>query len=312
VFTMGEALAVFASSRTGPLRTGRSFELRIAGSESNVAIGLARLGHTVAWVGRIGDDELGQAIRRELRAEGVDTTGVVVDGSAPTALMIKERRTADVSRVAYYRGGSAGSHLMPADVPTEVVTAASLTHLSGITAALSESALDAAGYAATLARSADRLISFDVNYRSALWSRSAASTALLPLVRAADLLFVAHEDLAMLSDEVDPMLAPEALSALGPRQVIVTRGRDGAVGWIDGERYVQPALPVTTVDPVGAGDAFAAGYLAAMMSRASPEARLRQGAAAAALVVGVDGDWEGFPSAAELELVSLSSGHVRR
>jgi 2-dehydro-3-deoxygluconokinase len=312
MFTMGEGLAVFAGSGTGPLRNGGNFTLKVAGSELNVAIGVARLGLGAAWVGRIGADEFGRAILRTLRAEGVDTSAVPTDPSAPTALMIKERRTADVSRVVYYRAGSAGSRLAPADVPVELVRASRLTHLTGITPALSGTAGEAVMCAAITARAAERTVSFDINYRSALWSAPEASASLVPLVRLSDVVFVGADDLALLVDEEDPALGARAVAALGPRQVVVTMGSEGSVAWIDGETYRQPALPVTTVDPVGAGDAFAAGYLAAMLSGGAAERRLLQGATTAALVVGVDGDWEGSPSSAELALAGFSRGHVHR
>ena len=108
--TLGETLAVLTATRVGPLRYASALALGVAGCESNVAIGVARLGHPSWWVGRVGDDELGRAVLSRLRGEGVDVSRAVVDPGGPTAWMIKERRSADLARVVYYRAGSAGSN----------------------------------------------------------------------------------------------------------------------------------------------------------------------------------------------------------
>jgi hypothetical protein len=114
VVTCGETMACLSTAQAGPLRTGGTLRLGIAGSESNVAIGLARLGHVVAWIGRVGEDELGELVLRTLRAEGVDVSHARREAGAPTGLMIKERRVGAVTRVHYYRAGSAGSRLRAA------------------------------------------------------------------------------------------------------------------------------------------------------------------------------------------------------
>lgn len=312
LFTIGETLAVLSSTRTGPSRHGRSFELGFAGSESNVAIGAARLGVGSKWVGRVGNDELGMAVVAGVRGEGVDTSGAVIDDAAPTALMLKERRTADLARVVYYRARSAGSRLGPGDVSGSDIGQADLTHLTGITAALSETAREAAFFAAHAAKQAGRAVSFDVNYRSALWTRAEASEVLGQFAKLADVVFVSEEDLDLLVDAPDANSGAPAVAALGPTEVVITRGRQGAIAWIEGTLVSQPALAVTAVDPVGAGDAFAAGYLAGRLLGSTPEQRLRQASVAAAFVVGAQGDWEGFPLASELHLLDLPHGHVRR
>src|SRR4051794_23708787 len=133
VVTFGEVLAALHGS--GPLRLGGTMQLTVAGSESNVAIGLARLGHQVTWIGRVGDDELGRLALRTLRAESVDVSPAIVDDSAPTGLLLFEPRIADITRVTYYRTGSAGSRVTADDVLPHLTDAVEIVHATGVTAA---------------------------------------------------------------------------------------------------------------------------------------------------------------------------------
>src|SRR5450756_838730 len=156
VVTLGETMVSF---RTGtPLRLGGTMTMTMAGAESNVAIGLARLGHMVRWGGRVGDDEVGTFILRTMRAESVAVDTVVVDPQRSTGLMLAERRVADVSRVSYYRAGSAGSALSPADAAACLADAPRILHLTGITPALSASAAEAVTEAVRLARRAGAFV----------------------------------------------------------------------------------------------------------------------------------------------------------
>ncbi|GAP60075.1 2-dehydro-3-deoxygluconokinase [Arthrobacter sp. Hiyo1] len=139
VVTLGETMALMASDKAGPLAHASTMSLGIGGSESNVAIGLQRLGVQAVWCSRIGADSLGQLVEREIRAEGV-VVHVTVDDDAPTGLMVKERRTPTAQKVAYYRSGSAGSRIAPDDVDERLIAGAALLHVSGITPALSPQA----------------------------------------------------------------------------------------------------------------------------------------------------------------------------
>ena len=169
VVTLGETMAVLAAPRAGRLRDMKSLQLSAAGSESNVAIGVCRLGYSASWTGRVGADELGQMILALLRAEGVDVSRSVIEPSVQTALMFKERRGPNVARVTYYRRGYAGSRLSIEDLDESLISAARVLHVTGITLALSETARSATYRAVEIARSAAVPVSFDFNYRSALW-----------------------------------------------------------------------------------------------------------------------------------------------
>ncbi len=312
VVTLGETMALVSNTEAGPLRQGDLLRLSFAGAESNVAIGLARLGHRVGWVGRVGDDAFGRMILAGLRGEGVDVSKAQVDLETRTAVMVKERRTADAVRVGYYRRGFAGSRLSPADVDDAYVAGARVLHVTGITPALSETADAAVERAVELARRAGVLVSFDVNYRSALWSPDQAGARLRRLVPRVDLVFASLDETALLvGEQPGPEHTAKALAGLGPREVVVKLGSRGALAYVDGTVQRRPAVPVRAVDPVGAGDAFVAGYLAALLDGGDVADRLDLATRTGAFAVTVAGDWEGAPTRAELGLLG-GDGLVQR
>ena len=295
LFTLGETMGLVSAGDIGPLEYARSFSFGIGGAESNVAIGVARLGGAATWLGRVGPDATGDLIDRRLRAEGVRTLAVRDD--AFTGLMVKHRRSGEQTRVDYHRTGSAGSRLNPADLPAADLGAATILHVTGITPALSDSARATVFQAVETARAAGVPVSVDVNYRSKLWSRFDAAPVLRDLVSRADVVFAGPDEAALFVDDADPVAG---LARLGPSEVVVKDGPRGCTALIDGERLSLPALPVTVVDPVGAGDAFVAAYLAARMAGDDAAARLRLAIAAGAFAVTVPGDCEGLPRRADL------------
>lgn len=311
VITLGETMALLTSDGVGPLPHARSLGVGIGGAESNVAIGLKRLGVPAAWIGRVGDDSLGQLIERELRAEGLDVR-CTRDGSAPTGLMIKERRTPTAIRVSYYRNDSAGSRLCREDIPSDLFARARLLHLTGITPALSASASDAVQYAIDCARSAGAAVSFDLNYRSSLWSTDAARPVYLDLIAQCDVVFAGVDEAAIVvEDDDDPLLLADRLVQLGAGQAVIKLGASGCVALVDGEKYHQPAVPIHPVDTVGAGDAFVAGYLAELLAGKPVPQRLVTAVRTGAFACLVPGDWEGLPSRSELPLLEASEPVIR-
>ncbi|WP_308166876.1 sugar kinase [Nocardia albiluteola] len=328
--TLGETMVALSSARPGPLRGARSLDLSMAGAEATVAIGIARLGHPATWIGRLGDDELGESVRAALRGQGVRVLARA-DAQAPTGLMIKERRTVDVSRVHYYRAGSAGSRLSPDDIDAEVIAQHGILHITGITPALSDTAASAVRTAVRAARAADVMVSFDVNYRSRLWTEAAAREQLSAVARLADIVFASVDELGLVTDGplADPVAAAATLLDEGPARIVLTDGARGAISVgvsargsagslgsavaIPGISVLrQPALPVRVADPVGAGDAFVAGYLSAVLDGLEETDRMHRAAAVAAICVGSEGDWEGLPTRAELTLAGLGGGTVAR
>ncbi|MFI7599334.1 sugar kinase [Actinoplanes sp. NPDC049681] len=305
LLTFGETMGLVSADGIGPFEHARGFGFGIGGAESNVAIGVARLGLPARWIGRVGSDATGDLIARRLRAEGVDA--VVIRDSSFTGLMVKHRRTGALLHVDYHRAGSAGSRLAPSDIPVDALRSAAIVHVTGITPALSDSARSAVFQAVETARAAGVPVSVDVNYRAKLWSRFDAGPVLRDLVSRADLVFAGPDEAALFVD--GPPL--DGLAALGPVEVIVKDGARGCTALVDGERHSVKALDVTVVDPVGAGDAFVAGYLADRLAGAAPAARLTTAIAAGAFAVTVPGDCEGLPTREDLAALTSAADVTR-
>lgn len=307
VITVGEPLIALLAVGSAPLADVESFSRHVAGAEANVAVGLARLGHEALFAGRVGNDGFGRTILRRLRGEDVDVSGVVVDPDRRTGLLVRERRALGPSEVLYHRSGSAGSALAPSDIDAVGGTFAGARwlHLSGITPALSESANGAVLRAIELARANGVRISFDVNLRRRLWSDAEAGERLRPIAIGADLVFGDVEELAVVAGgdwSQDGIGPARALRAAGSGSVVVKRGAAGATLVRDGEALDVAAVSVSrVVDPVGAGDAFCAGYLAAILEGRDAPTALRWANACAAAVLSVEGDQAGLPTRDELD-----------
>jgi len=300
VVTLGETMALVRTRDVGSLRHATDLVLGIGGAESNVAIGLRRLGVDVSWLGRVGDDSLGERVLREIRAEGVDVRSIV-DPHAPTALMVKERPTRTSTKVGYYRAAAAGSRLSRDDIPAGWVEQAQVVHVTGITPLLSPSAHDAVIAAIERAHAAGVLVSFDINYRSALGAAAQAGPLLRTLAENADLVFGGGDELELLYPGLDPLEAARELCDSAPREVVWKRGAGGACAVADGEIAQVQGLVVDVVDTVGAGDAFVAGYLSAVLEGLDTEARLRRSNICGALACTAAGDWESSPTRRDLD-----------
>ncbi|WP_329306410.1 sugar kinase [Streptomyces sp. NBC_01260] len=303
VVCLGESMVTFLPSQPGRLADVPSFGRGIGGAESNVACALAKAGHRAAWVSRVGADGFGDHLVDAISAYGVDTSAVRRDPARPTGIYFRTAtdRAADVHEVAYYRAGSAASAMSPANVPREALLARRVLHLSGITAALSADCL-ALLRELTAPRPGRPLVSFDVNHRPGLWRGGDASPGvLLDLARGADLVFVGEDE----AQEAWGVVGAEAIRAALPEPavLVVKRGAEGATVFsrlrpgaglsaspgADSVTDV-PALRVDVVAPVGAGDAFAAGFLSATLRGLPVRDRARHGHLMAAAVLTVPGD----------------------
>ncbi|KAK1181784.1 sugar kinase [Streptomyces sp. NBS 14/10] len=322
VVCLGESMVTFAPSSPGRLADVPAFSRGIGGAESNVACSLARVGHTARWISRVGADGFGDHLVAEIAAAGVDVSYVRRDPDRPTGIYFRtageregeerEREGAGqpLSEVVYYRAGSAASAMSPRLVPRERAWSGRVLHLTGITAALSD---DCHTLMRELtARAPGRpLLSFDVNYRTALW-RGRDSRLLLDLARGCDLVFVGEDEAVAAwglrgADAVRAAL-PE------PAVLVVKQGSAGATAYArqpDGGDAVtfEPALDVDVVASVGAGDAFAAGFLSGTLRGLSVAARLRHGHLMAAAALTVPGDLGTPPSRERADgLVALDAG----
>jgi 2-dehydro-3-deoxygluconokinase len=308
VATFGEAMLLLVADRPGPIEEAQAFHKRTAGAETNVAIGLARLGLKVAWASRLGSDSMARYLLAQMQGEGIDCSRVVCDPAQRTGFQFKGR-VADGSDppVEYHRKGSAASRMGPADVDDTWLRSARHLHATGVFPALSASSLAAACKTFEVVREAGRTISFDPNLRPTLW----ASPELMRhwinhLAAQAHWVLPGLEEGRFLTGESTPEAIAAYYRRLGARVVAVKLGPEGAYYDCEsGSGYV-PGFPVReVVDTVGAGDGFAVGVISALLEGRSVPDAVRRGAWIGARAVQVLGDTEGLPTRAELEAAGL-------
>ena len=279
LIAIGETMAMVTPSRAESLLDAESIRLRVGGAESNVAGHVAALGGAAAWVSALGDDVLGRRVSREIESQGIDTRWVSFDETAPTGVFFKDPGRG----VSYYRAGSAASRMTPSSIAMIPIEEAAVVHVSGITPALSDdcAAMIDAVFDRVAASSA--LLSFDVNHRQGLWPVVDAAPILRDLANRADIVFVGRDEAETLwgcrtAEDVRAHLP-------APARLIVKDGDVGATEFsADGPIFV-PAIPTEVVEPVGAGDAFAGGYLAGLLRGWTVQECLRSGHERAHLVL---------------------------
>lgn len=271
VVTIGESMILVTPSDGHAVDTADLFALHVGGAESNVAVHLHQLGHSVTWVSAVGTDALGRRLERILSEMGLDMTHVRKNPDAPTGLYVKDPGKGP----SYYRAGSAASRMGPEMMPEELLQSAKVVHLTGITPALSDTCRALAHDVAHRARQAGTIISLDVNYRSALWPTSVAGPELSDLCRLADVVFVGLDE----AHELWGCETPSDVRGLFPNvdSLVVKNDSTGAFEFSSSGEVFVPSLPVEVVEAVGAGDAFAAGYLSGMLKELSSESRLARG-----------------------------------
>jgi 2-dehydro-3-deoxygluconokinase len=304
VVTFGETMVLLLAEPGVPLTEATTFRRTVAGSESNVAIGLARLGHSVGWFGRVGADAFGTVVRRAIAGEGVDTSRVRTDPAAPTGLLVRDAHTERPVDVLYFRSGSAGSRLAADDVDPAYIEGARLLHFTGITPVLSDGARAATERAVDIAAANGVTISFDPNIRRRLADPDRARAVLLPLAERADIVLAGADEAELLTGKPD---ATGFLDA-GAKLVVLKDGANGSLATDGRTTWQRPAVQVTVADPVGAGDGYAAGFLSAWLTGLEVPECLRRGAAISASAVQVIGDVEGLPR----DHHDTESGDVRR
>lgn len=288
--TLGEVLLRLAVPSPARFETVRQLDLQIGGAEANVAAACARLGLRVAWISGLPDNAWGDRIRRDLTGHGVDCGHVHTVSGARVGVYFLEYGVAPRPiRVLYDRRESAFARLVPEAVDWDPIRRARLVHVTGVTAGLG-------GHPRALVRRAlaeAQAVSFDVNYRAALWSPAEAQAFLEEILPAVAYLFVGREEARTiwgLDGPAEAML--ETLARLAPRAVIVVmEGADGSAALVSG-RVLRPArrVPVQVVDPIGAGDAYVAGFLWATLSGRDPQAAVDAGNAVASLKCTTWGD----------------------
>lgn len=311
VITAGETMLLGLTPRPGLLRHAHALELKVGGAESNVAIALSRLGIPSDWVSLLGDDEAGQLVLDRIRGEGVDTSRVRRVEGYPTGLYLRDHVGKKV-RVHYYRAGSAASRMAPGAFDPGYLEGADFLHLTGITPALSESCADFVRWAAREARPRGVRVSFDVNYRSKLWPPKAARSFVDGILPEVNLLFVGDDEALALWGAGGEGFARELAEAHPSGdafEVVLKMGDRGSSALVGGRFAEEPGFKVPEIDPIGAGDAHVAGYLAGCLWDLDVRGRLRLANAMGAYSVMTLGDYEGLPGAEEVH--ELMDGKVK-
>lgn len=309
--TFGESMGLFTAQDTRGLEYASTLHKSFGGAESNVAIGVARLGRRAGWFGALGRDPIGTMIHKSIRGEGVDVSRAVFNGEAPTGLMIREN-TAGKSSVYYYRKNSAASLLRPEQLDAAYIQSAKILHVTGITAAISPSALACVDRAMDLARDAGVKVSFDPNLRLKLWTLEEARGVLLRLAEKANYFLPGLDELKLLYDTEDDKEVFERLSRLNAVSVI-KGGPDLTYVLEDGTLTEVPYFKADQVlDTVGAGDGFCAGFIAGLLKGHSTVEAVRLGNLTGSLVIQAVGDWEALPTWEQVEAKLERRMHIER
>lgn len=311
MITFGESMALMMPVGTKGIEYSATFDKSFGGAESNVAIGVARLGHQAGWFGRLGKDPLGRMIKKRIQGEGVDVSRVELTTEAPTGLMFREV-VSGKSSVYYYRKNSAASHMRPEHLDEEYIKQAKILHVTGITAALSLTARETLVEAVRLAKKNGVKVCFDPNLRLKLWTIEEAREVLLPLAEEADFFMPGLDELKLLyqTESFDEIIA--RLQKLPG--VSIVKGGDDETYLVEKDKVT--AVPFfkadKVVDTVGAGDGFCAGFLVGVLKGYELLEAVRLGNLMGSMVVQMEGDWEALPTWEEAEAKLQNKGHVER
>ena len=304
VITIGETMICFTPGANAPLRYVQDYKARIAGAESNLAIGIEKLGHTAAWISKLGQDEFGQYVCNMVRAEGVNTKGVIFDESHATGLMFKETSQGE-TKVYYYRENSAASTMTPKDIDVSYFENAKILHLTGITPVLSESCMETVLFAMELANKNNMKISFDPNIRKKLWKSRDYTKPILDLCLKSQIVLLGLDEAKVLLHTEDKDEIINYFFEKGKAEHIAIK--DGARGAFVADKknkiFIPPYL-CKCIDPIGAGDAFNAAFLVGILEEKDIEVCGKMGGIAGALATETLGDIEGYPSSEKIKSIS--------
>lgn len=292
VLTVGEAMLRLSVRPGDRLESAPAYDVHVAGAEANVAVALAALGRNAAWFSLLPDSSLGRRVERELAALGVDTStvGWVPDARLGTYFVELSEPPRPI-RVVYDRKDSAVSTMSAADLPWDAIDSAPAVMVSGITPALSSGCREAIEALSDRVREGPGMWIVDVNHRAQLWSGAEARSCLERVAAGADLVVCTREDGRDVFGLDGPTseVAASLTDRLGARRVVVTDGEAGA-HWREGpDTGHVPSVPATTIDRLGAGDAFTAGVIDGMLA-GDLELGVRQGVVMGALALGMRGD----------------------
>lgn len=262
ILALGEPMVEFNQTGEGG---GRTYLQGFGGDTSNAAIAAARQGASVGYLSAVGDDVYGHMLRELWQREGVDAGGVRTDGQAFTAVYFVTH-DAQGHHFSFFRKGSAASRMTPQDLPRERIAAAKVLHLSGISAAISDSACDTCFAAVDIAKGAGVRVSFDTNLRLKLWPIARARAVMRELIRQSDICLPSLEDVQAISGLDDADALVDFCHELGAGVVALKMGAQGALVSDGRQRWRLQPHRCTPVDATGAGDTFGGALLARLVA----------------------------------------------
>jgi 2-dehydro-3-deoxygluconokinase len=298
--TFGEAMVRFSPPALQRLEQASTLEASVGGSELNVAVLAARLGVASRWVSRLPDNALGRMIGARAREQGVDAHvewGGSADGGGRVGLYFVELGGARISSVLYDRAGSAISRVTPGSFDwASVFAGARWYHVSGITPALSDTAAQVTAESLAAAKRAGLTVSYDLNYRSKLWSAQQARTVQEPLMEHVDVLTTTAEDARVVfgiggDDHAEVARALQQRFEVSAVAITLRDNPLAAVIAADGKVYSAPRFEARSVDPIGAGDAFCGGLIVSRLEQRGWDETVRFATATAALKHTIPGDF---------------------
>lgn len=300
LMTFGETMVSFLPEGAFPLRYTRSFYSNVAGAESNVAIGIAKLGGKVTWFSRLGEDEFGHFILNTIRSEGVDCSHVILDEKYRTGFMFKDMSRNDTV-VYYYRENSAASHINPADIRDSLFENIDIVFLTGITPVLSKECREAVFRTIEQCNKKGIWIAFDPNIRKKLWKNRDYTTVLRDIMMQSQIVLTGAEEAGTLLGISDSDTVFDYLFANGKAEfVAVKNGAEGAIVADRKIRFRIPPYPCRCVESIGAGDGFNAGFLMSLMMEKDVKTAGEIGAICGAMATETPGDTEGYPDVKQL------------
>ncbi|MCY9659546.1 sugar kinase [Paenibacillus chondroitinus] len=311
IITFGETMALLMPSNGKGLEYSSELHSLFGGAESNVAIGVSRLGGKVGWFGRLGKDPMGRLIYKKIRGEGVDVSRAELTAEAPTGLMMREMIMGKTS-VYYYRKNSAASQMSAKHFDEDYIAGAKILHITGITPALSESCKEAAFEAVRLARKHGVKVSFDPNLRLKLWGIDEARPVLLELAKLADIFLPGLDELKLLYQTEDWDVIVGKLRELSAVSIVKGGENETYVVTKDSITAVPYFKAEQVVDTVGAGDGFCAGFLVGLSKEYDYAEAVRIGNLVGSLIVQTEGDWEGAPTWEQVDAILNDVKHIER
>ena len=295
VVTIGESMIRFSPVGADRLEQSPQFEVHVGGSESNTVVGLARLGLRTCWISRLTENALGRRIASAIAAHGVDTSHLVWTSEDRIGTYFYEPGLAfRSSSVVYDRSGSAFAKFVADSLPLEPMHHARLFHATGITLALGEDCRDLLSIAREHASSRGARTSFDLNFRSRLWSMADAKSYSESWVSQSDLVFMAKRDACAwlgcsASDRDEEVLRALSRGREG-RCTVMTLGPRGAIALEKDQLVAAATVEVAGVGRLGGGDSFSAGFIYGWLQGWDLATNLRWGNATAGLKHSIPGD----------------------